>query len=702
MKTLVTFLSCFFLINLSAQDWKTFTNHKQVFDIEKEGNTLWIATSGGLLNWNLQTNAYYKLTTEDGLISNYINQIAIDAEGKKWLATSHGVSVIDGANITNYNSDNGLHTNDVNSVVIDSQGNKWFAAKSSSGHSAVSKLDNQGVWLTIPESINFAPTCLAVDSSDNIFIGRHYQIAKYTSNGNWIEFAPPSSTNNVGYVSDLLVDENQSLWSISSSGLFHFDENGNKTKFDASDGFESFPNSLFQTDNGTLWVGTHDGMTRVNSDTTFTNISLPESVNTVFESADNFWLGTHEDVLLFDGAITSGKLATEIDLAGNNVRGLDISNDGSIWMGTENGISKFNSNWTTYNEDDGLICNPGYSLLATSHDEVIISHQAQCNGVSFIDIPTGNGSFLQNDTFNFSLSLNEDLNGNVWLGHYIPQSFNNQFVAKISPTGDIKFYDFTTVLSTGSSNNKTTGIANHPNGDVYFSTRWGIYYVDTNEELHLYDAKMATTIFIDGQENIWYAEGDYFSSFQKLKKYTPTGDLVEYQNSEINGFMINEIIEDHQQNIWIASENGLFKLSPDEIFTRYSTLDGLADNHVTGIEFDANGAMWISTRNGVSTNADISTANSNLKNKTLSLIQLQLFPNPTLAIATLDFDLEKNENIKVEIFNVAGQLLSTPFFGKKSIGNHQLELDVSNISQGIYFCKIKIGEQVQVLKFIKM
>lgn len=493
MKNFLTILCCFFLMNLTAQDWKTFTNHKKVLDIKKEGNTLWIATSGGLIVWNLQSEAYYKLTTEDGLISNKINEIAIDSDGRKWLATNRGVSVVDGANITSYNSDNGLFTNDVNSVVIDSEGNKWFAAYSSSGQSAVSRIDNQGNWWTIPESIGFAPTCLAIDSSDNIYIGKNYQIAKYTSVGNWEEFSSQSGTDNVGYVVDALMDENQNLWAVSSSGLFFFDVDGNKTKFDASDGFENYPNSLYKDGNGILWVGTHDGITKVNPDTTFTNYSLSESITGILSSNENMWLGTRDDVTLFDGTSSIGKLSTEIDLVGNLVRGLDISNDGSVWMGTEKGISKYSSNssWTNFTKDDGLICDSGYSLLVTSEDEVIISHNSNCNGVSFIEINTEEASSIQNDTFHFTLSLNEDLDGNIWLGYYAPPFFNSRYSAKVSQNGDVKFYDFTTVLP-NTSNNKTTGIAIHPNGDVYFSTRWGIYYVDTNDELHLFKIESAS------------------------------------------------------------------------------------------------------------------------------------------------------------------------------------------------------------------
>ncbi|MFK8006425.1 MAG: two-component regulator propeller domain-containing protein [Saprospiraceae bacterium] len=703
MKNLLTILCCFFLINLTAQDWKTFTYNKNVLDIEKEGNTLWIATSGGLLEWNLSNETYTKLTTENGLISNQINKIVIDSDSRKWLATRRGVSVVDGGNITSYDSDDGLYANDVNSIVIDSEGNKWFGTKDEFGHSGISKLDNQGNWSTIPESIGFAPTCLAIDSSDNIYVGKNYQIAKYTSDGNWVSFAPQSTVDNVGYVSEILVDQNQDVWSISSSGLFHFDVNGNKTKFDESDGFGNSPRSLFQDGNGTLWVGTHDGITKVNSDTTFTNLSLSAPVNTVFESDGNIFLGTDDDITLYDGTNILGKLKTDVDLAGNAVQGIDIANDGSVWMGTERAISKFSNSqgWKSFGSGDELPCYLATNIFATSNNEIVALHRNGCQGTSFIDVATESVNYIETDTFKDILSINEDNLGNIWLGSYYPVIDHN-FASKISPNGDILQFDFTNVHP-DVSNNKTTGVAIHPNGDVYFSSRVGIYRVDTNDELHLFNLESAFTIFIDSQENIWFAEGDYFVGGHAVEKYTPSGDHITYPELDFSSpsdkYVIYEIAEDAQQNMWFATENGLYKLSPAEEVTRFSTRDGLADNDVTGIVFDANGEMWISTKNGVSTTADIFTATSNLENKK---IEFRLYPNPTLAIATLDFDLEKNENVQVEIFNVAGQLLLTPFFGKESLGNHQLEFDVSNFSQGVYFCKIKIGGWSQVLKFVKM
>ena len=75
-------------------------------------------------------------TTADGLASNYVHAIAIDAEGNKWFGTSSywdgekriggGISKFNGTNWTTYDTLDGLASNDVRSIAIDAEGNKWF------------------------------------------------------------------------------------------------------------------------------------------------------------------------------------------------------------------------------------------------------------------------------------------------------------------------------------------------------------------------------------------------------------------------------------------------------------------------------------------------------------------------------------------------------------------------------------------------
>ena len=268
MKNLLTILGCFFLINLTAQDWKTFTNHKEVLDIEKEGNTLWIATSGGLLEWDLQTETYYKFTTGDGLISNDIHTIAIDSEGRKWMATARGVSVYDGVSFINYTMADGLSSNYVFSLAIDSQDNKWLLTrKENIDETVLAKIDNQGVLSTISESQYFSLDKLVIDAADNVYMAQYQRIVKYSFDGIWSDFVPVTN-DGVGHVLEMTVDENQELWTVSGYGLFHIDSNGNKTKYTNADGFNGYLRSIFIDSNQTKWIGTTVGFSKVNSDNT--------------------------------------------------------------------------------------------------------------------------------------------------------------------------------------------------------------------------------------------------------------------------------------------------------------------------------------------------------------------------------------------------------------------------------------------------
>ena len=70
-------------------------------------------------------------TTKDGLANNWINAIAIDAQGNKWFGTSNGgVSKFDGTNWTTYTYCRWSCTgNSVTAIAIDAQGNKWFGTQ---------------------------------------------------------------------------------------------------------------------------------------------------------------------------------------------------------------------------------------------------------------------------------------------------------------------------------------------------------------------------------------------------------------------------------------------------------------------------------------------------------------------------------------------------------------------------------------------
>ena len=77
----------------SAQEkWPNYI----IRDIAVEGDYIWCATESGVVKWNKPDGTYIKYTTADGLASNWVFAIAIDADNVIYCGTWDGVSSFDG------------------------------------------------------------------------------------------------------------------------------------------------------------------------------------------------------------------------------------------------------------------------------------------------------------------------------------------------------------------------------------------------------------------------------------------------------------------------------------------------------------------------------------------------------------------------------------------------------------------------------
>ena len=61
----------------------------------------------------------------------------------------------------------------------------------------------------------------------------------------------------------------------------------------------------------------------------------------------------------------------------------------------------------------------------------------------------------------------------------------------------------------------------------------------------------------------------------------------------------------------------------------------------------------------------------------------------------------KTQNLEIELYDVSGRLIKNVYLGKAWIGEQLFDVDVSDISNGIYFYKIKIGNSQLHFKIIK-
>ena len=63
--------------------WVNYANGNKVVDLALENHTLWAATDGGVVRWDLTNGTYVHYTTANGLSGSEVNCVTIDEGGHK-------------------------------------------------------------------------------------------------------------------------------------------------------------------------------------------------------------------------------------------------------------------------------------------------------------------------------------------------------------------------------------------------------------------------------------------------------------------------------------------------------------------------------------------------------------------------------------------------------------------------------------------
>jgi len=78
----------------------------------------------------------------------------------------------------------------------------------------------------------------------------------------------------------------------------------------------------------------------------------------------------------------------------------------------------------------------------------------------------------------------------------------------------------------------------------------------------------------------------------------------------------------------------------------------------------------------------------------------QNYPNPFNPSTTIDYSISKDADVKLLIYNEAGQLVSTLINEKQTSGDHKFNFDGSNLASGVYFYQLFVDEQAQAKKMV--
>jgi len=118
--------------------------------------------------------------------------------------------------------------------------------------------------------------------------------------------------------------------------------------------------------------------------------------------------------------------------------------------------------------------------------------------------------------------------------------------------------------------------------------------------------------------------------------------------------------------------------------------------------FQANGNYYLSVSNssGCSINSQPVTITTVSIDEDPSAVFVNVFPNPTTDEITIEFNLLKTENVKINLVNTAGQTIASLEL-KQVKGEYKKSINLGSYANGIYYLQIVTNEHVMNKKIFK-
>lgn len=521
------------------------------------------------------------LAIEHGLPQNTVFCILQDSRGFLWVGTENGLCRYDGYSFKPFQNDPGdpfsLSHNRVNAIFEDRLGTLWIGTES-----GLNKFDRRRERFTRykhdPENPGLK---LSNDNIRAIFEDHSGVLWIGTDGGGLNKFNRENQTFTT-------YKPNPPAW-IESSGTAEPDQ----YKI----------TSILQDSNDELWVGTYDGLYTFNpKNEKFKRWDIPpvnsnktcsDQITTIYEDPSKvLWFGTKDGRLLrFNREKQRFNLLrydTEIPLCQGEFPVLSIYEDtsGDFWVGVYNhGLYKSGPQKKTFNNyreqpwvPNGLSSNHIHTIYQDKGGIIWIGTDDGLNKLDkkknefahWTTEPGNKNSLSDNNVW----TIYKDKTGILWIG---TDKGLNRFDRE---TGTFIHYTHDPKKTNTLNHNTVMAICEDHKGVLWLGTRGG--------GINQLDKKTGK-----------------FTSFLPPPDYEPPPGISKNLSS-VSNINIISILEDHQQIIWLASqEGGLNKFDREtETFTHYmpdqnNPTRSLSHRYVSSIFEDKTGVLWVGTQAGL-------------------------------------------------------------------------------------------------------
>lgn len=580
--------------------------------IQDKRGAIWMATVSGISIYDGVRFSYLSDTT--GLPSKIVNCLYEDAKGHIWIGTHKGLTVYDGIEFKTFTQKDGLPANVINSICEDGFGQLWIGTQ----YGGLCMLDNFSKEKThfVPYQIDFGrngdlTVNKVIETPDaKIYIGTNFGLAEIF-NGVVKTYTRKDGLR-PGSIYDLQEDVNGDIWIGSTSGLSHF-SNGVFKNFNSSPDFPvSAVRTLEQDKSDNIWIGTlNAGIIRLNINTYEyevynENKGLSEDIilSILEDKHDNIWVGTKGGGINKFTGISFTYFGEKEGLHNEKINDLLQDSDDNFWFATRGGLIRVNGkdSFQLFNKKSGLPVDYVSSVFEDKEGNIwagTVLGLAKIKNNQIEKVYSVLDGIVNPVTCIF-----QDNKGIVWIG-------TTGGLGKIE--GDkVRFYR----MFDGLSNVNISAITQDKAGKLWIGTKggginWfnGIEFGQLTEDDGLIPSNHINCM-VKGPRGVIYVGTN--SGLTKIDESKNDYKTFNSSNSKISSDNIKLLIFDEDNQLWVASNKGLDRVSfnPPQItrqtgnyiseIKHFGKSDGILGGKINSnaVCEDYEGNLWFGTNKG--------------------------------------------------------------------------------------------------------
>jgi diguanylate cyclase (GGDEF)-like protein len=541
------------------------SDYVQALAVGRDG-ALWIGTDSGLAEFRPSSAAgengkFLTMTTADGLSSNNITLLWEGSDGAVWAGTSKGLVRIFSGHVQPWPGSGALANVAVTAIVGSTDGTLWVGTVKG----LFALRDGRVVSFTTHDGLpDNTITSLAAARDGSVWVGTVKAGIAQVREGHVVV---PQLQLPTKIIQSLLVDRDGGLWiAFDRHGIGRLHD-GKLVLYGNSQGMPSdrCTHAIFEDSEGDLWVGLLDAGLLELRDGKFAVFGKPEG------------------------------------LSGNYVGNLLQAQDGSMWIGADsNGLNHIlpDGKVEVWNHSQGLPNQAVYSLLQTRDGSLWVGYR---NGL-LARIRHGQVS-IYTDPAAANVPLNsifEDREGHLWLG----------FWGK-----GLILFDYGRFRHMG-GDERISQIAESHDGALWIASDGDglqrIFHGATTrfDTSHGLPSNHVMSVYVADDGDVWTG--------------TASGGLSRIRSNQVVSWTLKEgllestvgsIVEDNAGNLWFGGDNGIYRVSKQELDrsaatrsigihpVQYGTTDGLRSRETlyasTPSTWKAHdGRLWFATIHG--------------------------------------------------------------------------------------------------------